>query len=124
MCIGFFTLPLPACWLQVESSDRPTARAALRHKWLRNGVAQDAPLGDNLATDVVETFEQRQEQTLQYLQRYGGYSHLKQAALQVKRGAGMLVVGNRGPLSGRFRSLVRAFAYACDCASSVCVCRP
>mmetsp|Transcript_10732 Transcript_10732/g.20227 ORF Transcript_10732/g.20227 Transcript_10732/m.20227 type:complete len:663 (-) Transcript_10732:505-2493(-) len=68
--------------LQVESSDRPTARAALRHKWLRNGVAQDAPLGDNLATDVVETFEQRQEQTLQYLQRYGGYSHLKQAALQ------------------------------------------
>eukprot|EP00238_Polyblepharides_amylifera_P014149 CAMPEP_0196580708 /NCGR_PEP_ID=MMETSP1081-20130531/30201_1 /TAXON_ID=36882 /ORGANISM="Pyramimonas amylifera, Strain CCMP720" /LENGTH=576 /DNA_ID=CAMNT_0041900663 /DNA_START=686 /DNA_END=2416 /DNA_ORIENTATION=+ len=71
--------------LQTEAEDRPSAREALQHPWLyREGVARQAPLGDELIKDVVHSFQVQDEpDALQYLQRFGGYTHLKQAALRI-----------------------------------------
>jgi len=74
-----FAKSLVRSLLQVETEDRPSARKALQHQWLRYRAASTLPLGDGLAADVVVSFDSN---ALQYLQRFGGYTHLKQAALQ------------------------------------------
>lgn len=74
--------------LQIETKDRPSARQALQHRFLRvKGVAKEGALSVELPAEVQQTFEESTEQVkanaLAYLQRFGGYTELKQAALQV-----------------------------------------
>lgn len=64
--------------LQTDPKQRPTAVEALRSPWLR-GKAPTAPLSDELCVLISSSLRQS---ALQRIQRFGGYSRFKRAALR------------------------------------------